>query len=44
MFTKSGVAHRIAIGLDGGVYVCRWIDSLTRHRTPCWQVVGSEDQ
>lgn len=44
MFTKSGVPHRIVIGLHGGVYVCRWTDSMRRHSTPCWQIVGSKDQ
>lgn len=38
-YTKGGVDHLIVIGLDGGVYVCRW-----RERWSCWQIVGSEDQ
>jgi hypothetical protein len=40
MFTKNGVAHRIAIGLEGGVYVCRRV----LFGGVVWQIVGSEDR
>lgn len=43
IFTKNSQRFRVVIGLDGGVYVCRWRDNLRRHNTPCWQIVGSED-
>jgi hypothetical protein len=39
MFTKNGEPHRFVIGLDGGVYVCRW-----RAKWSCWQIVGSDDR
>lgn len=39
MFTRDGERYCVAIGLDGGVYVCRY-----RPYWQCWQIVGSEDQ
>jgi hypothetical protein len=40
MFTKDGDSYCIAVGLDGGVYVCRRV----LFGGVVWQIVGSEDQ
>jgi len=41
IFTQNGLRYQVLIGTEGGIYISRWDDDLSRrHGTPYWHIIS----